>query len=87
MPWVIKRTDPFLKDLKRHRKNYELLQELDAKLRRLEEDPSVIGGELSGNLVGKRSTRLAAKFRLIFKIDEAEKVIYLLAIDHRGHVY
>ena len=87
MSWIIKRTDPFLKDLRKHRKNYELLQELDAKLRRLEQDPAVIGGELSGNLVGKRSTRLAAKFRLIFKIDEQEQVVYLIAIDHRGSVY
>ncbi len=78
---------PFLKDLKKHRKNYELLQELDQKIRRLEEDPIAIGGELSGNLVGKRSTRLASKFRLIFKIDEGEQVVYLMAIDHRGKVY
>jgi len=87
MSWIIKRTDPFLRDIKKHRKNYELLQELDAKLRRLEEDPVVIGGELSGNLVGKRSTRLAAKFRLIFRIAEEEHTVYLIAIDHRGSVY
>lgn len=87
MSWAVKRTDPFLKDLKKHRKNYELLQELDSKIKRLSQDPVVIGGELSGYLAGKRSTRLAAKFRLIFKIEEKEQVVYLLAIDHRGKVY
>ncbi len=87
MPWIVKRTDPFLKDLQRLRKNHELLQELEHKIRRLVEDPIVIGGELSGNLVGKRSTRLAAKFRLIFKIDEKEQIVYLMSIDHRGSVY
>ena len=87
MLWTVKRTDPFLKDLKAYRKNYVLLQELDDKIKRLAEDPLVIGGELSGNFVGKKSTRLAGKFRLIFKIDEKEKVVYLLVLDHRGKVY
>ena len=85
--WVVKRADPFLKDIKKHRKNHELLRELDSKIRRLRENPLSIGGKLSGRLHGKKSTRLVEKFRLIFQIDEENKIVYLVAIDHRGKVY
>ena len=85
--WIVKRTDPFLKYLKKHKNNHELLQELDKKIKRLKEDPKIIGGELSGNLSGHKSTRLSKKFRLLFSIDNENKIVYLEAIDHREDVY
>lgn len=85
--WSVQRTELFLKDVQKFRKNYELLRELDEKIKRLAEDPLPIGGELAGRLHGKRSTRLAGKFRLIFKIDVEQNVVYLLVLDHRGEVY
>ena len=85
--WELRRTDTFLKNLKEQRTNHQLLQELEEKLKRLREDPNVIGGELGGKLHGKKSTRIAKKFRLIFQIDSEEKIVYLIAIDHRGIVY
>jgi len=85
--WVIKRTDTFLKHIKKHKNNKELLDELDKKIKRLKEDPNVIGGMLSGSLHGYRSTRLTGKFRLIFKIDEEQQAVFLVALDHRGKVY
>ncbi len=85
--WSVQRADPFLKDLKKFRKHHQLLSELDEKINRLDEDPCIIGGELAGNLHGKRSTRLAGKYRLIFRIDEERKIVYLLALDHRKEVY
>ena len=85
--WIVKRTDPFLKDIKKHKKNHERLPELDSKIKKLKEEPLSIGGELSGRLHGKKSTRLVEKFRLIFQIDEENKIVYLVAIDHRGKVY
>lgn len=51
------------------------------------EDPVAIGGELAGKLHGHRSTRLTGKFRLIFSIDDKNKVVYLEALDHRKKVY
>ena len=84
---VIKRTDTFLKHIKKHKNNKELLDELDKKIKRLKEDPNVIGGMLSGSLHGYRSTRLTEKFRLIFKIDEEEQTVFLVALDHRGKIY
>lgn len=85
--WIIKRTDTFLKHIKKHKNNKELLNELDKKIKRLKEDPNVIGGMLSGSLHGYRSTRLTGKFRLIFKIDEEGQTVFLVALDHRGKVY
>ena len=63
------------------------MNELDKKINRLREDPTSIGGRLSGNLHGKNSTRLTHKIRLIFEIDEHNNIVYLIALDHRGDVY
>ena len=85
--WIIKRTNTFLKYLKSHKKNYELFEELDKKIRRLKEDPNNVGGDLAGNLHGHKSTRLSKNFRLIFSVDENNKTVYLEALDHRKDIY
>ncbi len=85
--WIVKRTDTFLKYLKQFKNHHEILSELDNKLKRLHSNPASVGGNLSGNLHGYKSTRLSGKFRLIFQIDEKNKVVYLVAIDHRKSVY
>ncbi len=87
MTWAVQRTDTFLESLKTIRKNKKALEELDKKIRRLQEDPLHLGGRLSGELHAKRSTRIAKRYRLIFTPDEIEKVVYLNWIDHREHVY
>ena len=87
MSWIVKRTDTFLHFLKQHRHNKQLLDALDKKIQHLQENPITVGGELAGALHGKRNTRLIRKFRLIFSINEEEKVVYLEAIDHRGQIY
>lgn len=87
MTWIVKRTDTFLDSLKDIRKNKEALAELDKKLKRLQEDPLHMGGWLSGELHGKKSTRISRKYRLIFTLDEMEKVVYLNWIDHRKTAY
>ncbi|MEK6857465.1 MAG: type II toxin-antitoxin system RelE/ParE family toxin [Nanoarchaeota archaeon] len=87
MNWIVERADSFLKDLSKYRKNSELLNALDNKIKRLEIDPENVGGMLSGRLHGKQSTRLIRKFRLIFQINESERKVYLVAIDHRKDVY
>ncbi len=87
MTWVVKRTDTFLDSLRDIRKNKEALAELDKKLKRLQEDPLHVGGWLSGELHGKKSTRISKKYRLIFTPDETVKVVYLNWIDHRKTAY
>ncbi len=87
MSWIVEYTDTFKKELEKHRKDGEMLSALDTKIQRLEIDPYIVGGKLSGKLHGKQSTRLMRKFRLIFSIDEQQKKVFLLAIDHRKDVY
>ena len=64
-----------------------MLKELDSKLIALKEDPEKFGVYLSGRLHGYKSVRLVKKWRLIFSLDSKEKVVYLVALDHRGDVY
>ncbi len=87
MSWTIKRTDTFLVSLSHIRGNKEALVELGKKLKRLQENPLHTGGWLSGALHGKKATRVAKRYRLIFLPDEKEQVVYLIAIDHREHIY
>jgi mRNA-degrading endonuclease RelE of RelBE toxin-antitoxin system len=87
MTWVVMRTDTFLESFKTIKKNKDVLAELDKKLIRLSENPLHVGGWLSGELHGKKSTRIAKRYRLIFTPDEMERVVYLNWIDHREHVY
>ena len=87
MAWIVKRTDTFLESLRDIRKNKEALAELDKKLKRLQENPLHMGGWLSAELHGKKSTRISRKYRLKFSVDEMEKVVYLNWIDHRKTAY
>ena len=87
MTWVVMTTETFLVSLKAVKKKKDVLAELDRKLIRLSEDPLHVGGWLSGELYGKKSTRIAKRYRLIFTPDEMKKVVYLNWIDHREHVY
>lgn len=87
MAWAIKRTDTFLESFEQVRNNKKVLTELSKKLARLSEDPLHTGGWLSGSLHGKKSTRIAKQYRLIFLPDEREQVVYLVFIDHREHAY
>lgn len=65
----------------------KVVAELSKKLKRLSEDPMHVGGWLSGSLHGKKSTRIAKQYRLIFLPDESEQVVYLVLIDQREHAY
>ena len=85
MSYSLVSTDTFSKILKKHKNNNVLLEEPDKKLNKLKINPEEVGGMLSGKLHGYKSTRLAKKFRLIFKIEENK--VFLIALDHRGRVY
>lgn len=85
--WDIVRTEAFLKEIRKYKRNREFLDALDKKIQKLIENPESIGGYLSGNLHGLKSTRLIGKFRLIFKIVHSENTVYLIALDHRKYDY
>ena len=87
MPYEVVTTDTFSKEFKKHKKEGEFVKALDAKIQRLKESPENVGGYLSGELHGYKSTRIIKRFRLIFKIEEKEKKVYLVSIDHRKSAY
>jgi plasmid maintenance system killer protein len=75
MAWAIKRTDTFLESFEQVRNNKKVIAELSKKLTRLAKDPLHVGGWLSGSLHGRKSTRVAKQYRLIFLPDEHEQVV------------
>ena len=87
MTYSIEITDTFTKEFKKHRKDGEFLHALDKKIQKLKENPESVGGMLSGDLHGFRSTRIIRKFRLIFRIFKEESKVQLAAIDHRKTAY
>jgi len=52
----------------------------------LGESPHRAGGELHFELEGHRSAR-RGDFRVIYRIDDGEGVVHIVAIGHRGDVY
>jgi addiction module RelE/StbE family toxin len=87
MKWKIISTETFSKEFKKYKKDNEFLKALDNKIKRLQQEPHNVGGYLSGNLHGYKSTRIIRKLRLIFKILDENKEVYLSAIDHRKFDY
>ena len=87
MSYEIIITNAFSKEFKKHKKDGEFVKALDNKIQRLKESPENLGGYLTGKLYGYKSTRIIKRFRLIFKIDDKEKKVYLVSIDHRKSVY
>jgi len=52
----------------------------------LVDDPHRVGGSLRRELEGLRSARRGA-YRVIYEIDEADRAVVVLRIDHRSTVY
>ena len=50
-------------------------------------EPRRIGKPLSAELAGLYSARLAREWRVLFEIDETERVVIVLDIRHRSVVY
>jgi addiction module RelE/StbE family toxin len=53
---------------------------------RLEMDPMSFGKPLQYNLKGCRRIRISA-YRIIYKVNEKQKLVTVIAIDHRKSVY
>ena len=52
----------------------------------LTEDPYRLGGALRGPLAGLRSARRGS-YRIIYRVDDDQRMIEVVHIDHRGDVY
>lgn len=53
---------------------------------RLPINPYRLGGELSGPYAGSRADRLGT-YRVVYRIDENSRTVYVLSIRLRGDVY
>lgn len=53
---------------------------------RLPTNPHRLGGELSGSYEGRRAAHLGT-YRVVYRIDEAARTVYVLSIRLRGDVY
>lgn len=84
--WRIKATNEFRRRFKDLTKKDKPLRERVIKsIEKLKENPYV-GKPLSYDLAGLRSLRVG-KYRIIYKIDEENKIIYLISIGHRVKIY
>ena len=61
--------------------------EFDKVLERMREDPNKLGGNMSGNFHGQKSVRLLGKYRLMYRVNDQEKAVYLIGFGHRKSVY
>ena len=52
----------------------------------LAENPRRVGHELRFELVGKHSAN-RGDYRVIYEVDDAARLVTILAIDHRGKIY
>ena len=62
------------------------MDELHKKIEKILSDP-FIGKPLQYNLTNHRSIRVREKYRLIYKINEVDSEIILVAFGHRKSVY
>jgi mRNA interferase RelE/StbE len=63
----------------------EVKRAVKAAIRSLVEDP-MAGEPLHGELEGRRKFRVR-RYRVIYRIDKAEKIIRVIAVGHRRSIY
>lgn len=78
-------TKTFLDTIKNFRKDKQLMQILFKRIARLRKEPR--GKLLKGRLKNYRSIRIKGVYRLVFKVDERKKRIFLIAFAHRKIIY
>ncbi len=84
--WTIKPSKEFKKRFKDlTKKDGPLKERILKSLEKLKENPYA-GKPLSYDLAGLRSLRVG-KYRIIYKVDENNKIIWLVSIGHRKEVY
>ncbi|MCA1837950.1 MAG: type II toxin-antitoxin system RelE/ParE family toxin, partial [Actinobacteria bacterium] len=52
----------------------------------LAENPQRVGKELRFELEGRHSAH-RGDYRIVYRIDGREKIVFILAIDHRADIY
>jgi addiction module RelE/StbE family toxin len=87
MSYQIKTTDEFEERFEKLTKKNKALAVMFAKaILKLKENPK-IGKPLTHDLRGLRSLPVAGKWRIIYDIDEDQKLVILRSIGHRKRIY
>ncbi len=87
MTYKLKYTETFEKRIQKiKKKDKALSEEAMKKVEKLLETPNA-GKDLSYRLSSYRSVRVRGKYRLVYKVDEEEKEITLIAFGHRKEIY
>jgi len=87
MAYTIKTTDEFEKRFEKLTKKNKALAEMFAKaILKLKKNPYV-GKPLTHDLKGFWSLPVAGKWRIIYDIDENQKLVTLRSIGHRKWIY
>lgn len=79
-------THLFEKKIKKFKKDKGLVAELKKKIEKLLSDP-FLGKPLEYPLVNFRSIRVKGKYRLVYKFNENDKELVLVAFGHRKDIY
>jgi mRNA interferase RelE/StbE len=84
--WIIKASNEFRKMFKDlTKKDIPLRNRIIKSIEKLKENPYA-GKPLSYDLAGLRSLRVG-KYRVIYKVDEKNKIIWLVSVGHRDDIY
>ena len=80
-------TSTFRKQIERFKKKDKvLMEELSKKVEKLRDLP-YSGKPLKYRLSHHRSLRVKGKYRLVYKVDENESTVTLVAFGHRKEIY
>ena len=87
MTYQLKYTQTFEKQIERmKKKDKTLMEEVMKKVEKLQKMPYA-GKPLKYRLVPYRSVRVKGKYRLVYKVNEEEKEVTLVAFGHREEIY
>ena len=87
MSYRLRYTQTFEKQIeKKKKKDKALMEEAMKKVEKLREIPYA-GKPLEYRLAPYRSVRVKGKYRLVYRVDEEEKEVLLVAFGHRKEIY
>ena len=81
----IVRSTSFDKNVKKYKKDREIIKRLDNHIRKIIENPEA-GDFLKGQMEGERKIYIPP-FRLLYAYNKNEDTLYLLDFDHRDIIY
>lgn len=87
MSYRLKYTQTFEKQVEKiKKKDKALMEEATKKVEKLQAMPYT-GKPLRYRLAPYRSVRVKGKYRLVYRVDEEEKEVILVAFGHRKEIY